>query len=76
MPAFFHSEQFENFLMQRMSGPEFAHFEARVGLLAVQAPALGLFHEDFQVSPKGRALRISYYYSDVLRQLFVVGGHL
>lgn len=76
MPAYFYSAQFGKFLMERMSGPEFAHFELRTGLFAARPLDVGLFHEDFQAEGSGREMRVTYYFSQSLSQLFVVGGHL
>ena len=70
----YHSEQFEHFLMERMTGPEFRVFEAKVALWMVQPPVVGAFDVEFQAPGSRRCIRISYYWSSVLGQIFIVGG--
>ena len=70
------SEQFEMFLMERISGPEFDFFQRRVGPLALYPARHGLFAEDFQAKGSKRTVRFGYYYSVKLMRLFVLGAHL
>lgn len=70
------SAQFEAFLMERISGPEFDFFQKRIGPLSIYPAGNGTFYEDFQAVGSKRMVRFSYYYSDSLRRLFVLGAHL
>jgi len=70
------SEQFETFLMERISGPEFDFFQRRIGPLALHPARHGSFAEDFRAEGSQRTVRFSYYYSVTLTRLFVLGAHL
>jgi hypothetical protein len=70
------SDQFESFLMERMSGPEFDFFQMRIGPLSLYPASNGSFAEDFQAKGSSRTIRFSYYFSEKLKRLFVLGAHL
>lgn len=76
MERYYVSEQFETFLMERISGPEFDFFQKRIGPLSVHPAHAGAFHEDFQAAASARTVRFSYYFSMTLGILFVLGAHL
>jgi hypothetical protein len=70
------SEQFESFLMERMNGPEFDFFQKRIGPLSLHPASNGAFAEDFQATESSRTVRFSYFFSEKLKRLFVLGAHL
>ena len=76
MDRYYVSEQFETFLMERMSGLEFDFFQKRIGPLSIHPAHLGSFYEDFQASASARTVRFSYHYSKPLGILFLLGAHL
>src|SRR5665213_1063847 len=59
-----------------MTGDELFTFDLQVGVFSRQPRHEGLFHADITAKAGGRTVRITYYWSPSLNQLFVVGAHL
>lgn len=76
MKRYYVSEQFDAFLMERMSGSEFDFFQKRIGPLSIYPVRFGAFQEDYQAPGSERTVRFSYFFSEKLGLLFVLGAHL